>query len=151
MKILGCDLRTINLPGVEQVSFERLLRDSDILTIHIHLTDQNRGLIGRDALAAMKPGSILINTSRGAIIDEAALIDALENGPLAAAGLDVIEGEWREDMTDHPLMVYARTHHNLIITPHVGGVTYEAQEMAYEATAQNLADYLHKTKDRIPR
>jgi len=151
MKILGCDLRTIDLPGVEQVSFERLLRDSDVLTVHIHLTEENRGLIGRDALAAMKPGSILVNTSRGAIIDEAALIDALENGPLAAAGLDVIEGEWREDMTEHPLMVYARTHHSLIITPHVGGVTYEAQAMAYEAATQKLADYLHKTQDRTSR
>jgi len=150
MKVLGCDLRPIDLPGVEQVSFDRLLRESDVLTIHIHLTDQNRGLIGRDELSAMKPGSILINTSRGAIIDEAALLDALENGPLAAAGLDVIEGEWREDIAEHPLMVYARTHHNLIITPHVGGVTYEAQEMAYNATAQNLANYLHQTQDRTP-
>jgi len=143
MKVLGCDQRQIGIAGVEQVSFERLLRESDILSVHVHLTQENRRLIDGEALAKMKPGAILINTSRGAIIDEAALIDALENGPLAAAGLDVIEGEWREDIADHPLIRYARSHGNLVITPHVGGVTYEAQAMAFSATAGKLVDYLH--------
>ena len=85
---------------------------------------------------------ILVNTSRGAIIDEAAMIEALENGTLAAAGLDVIYGEWMEDLTEHPLIAYSRTHENLIITPHVGGITYEAQEVAYCAAAQKLVDHL---------
>jgi len=142
MRVLGCDKRTVDLPGVEQVSFEQLLRESDILTIHIHLTEENRRLIDRKALASMKPGSILVNTSRGAILDEEALLDALENGPLMAAGLDVIEGEWREDIADHPLIRYAATHPNLVITPHVGGVTHEAQEMAYTAAAEKLAAFL---------
>ena len=142
MRVLGCDVRPVDLPGVERVDLDQLLRESDVLTIHIHLTDQNRGLINRQRLQAMKPGSILINTSRGAIVDEAALLEALLDGPLAAAGLDVIEGEWREDLADHPLMAYARTHPNLIITPHVGGVTYESQEMAYAAAARKLIDWL---------
>ena len=89
----------------------------------------------------MKKGAILINTSRGAIIHENALLEALENGPLAAAGLDVIEGEWQDDLAQHPLIAYARSHPNLIITPHVGGVTYESQAMAYAAAARKLADY----------
>ena len=142
MRVLGCDIRPVDLPGVQRVDLDRLLRESDVLTIHVHLTEETRGLIGRRRLQAMKPGSILINTSRGAIVDEAALLEALRDGPLAAAGLDVIEGEWREDIADHPLMAYARTHPNLIITPHVGGVTCESQEMAYQAAARKLVDWL---------
>ena len=142
MRVLGCDIRPVDLPGVQRVDLDRLLGESDVLTIHVHLTEETRGLIGRRRLQAMKPGSILINTSRGAIVDEAALLEALRDGPLAAAGLDVIEGEWREDIADHPLMAYARTHPNLIITPHVGGVTCESQEMAYQAAARKLVDWL---------
>lgn len=147
MKVLGCDVRPVDLPGVERVSFDRLFAESDIVTVHIHLTEENRKLINRDVLVRMKPGSILINTSRGALIDENALIDALENGPLAAAGLDIVEGEWRADLDQHPLIAYARSHGNLVITPHVGGVTYEAQEMAYSATARKLADFLRPGRD----
>ncbi len=141
MRVLGCDVRPIDLEGVEQVDFERLLRESDVVSIHIHLNEETRGLVGRAALRSMKPGAILVNTSRGAIVDEAALLDALRNGPLAAAGLDVIEGEWRSDIADHPLMVHARTCSNLVITPHVGGVTFESQEMAYTAAARKLVDW----------
>jgi len=144
MKIVGCDTRDVEMVGVEfeRVDLDRLLRESDVLSIHIHLTEENRGLIDRHALAKMKPGAILINTSRGAIIDEVALLDALKHGPLAAAGLDVIEGEWRDDLEQHPLIEYSRSHGDLVITPHVGGVTYESQAMAYAAAAHKLAEYL---------
>lgn len=142
MNVIACDRLPIQLPGVEFVSFHELLRQADILTIHIHLTPENRGLIGREALAQMKPGAMLINTSRGAIVDETALLEALTSGHLAAAGLDVIEGEWRDDLLAHPLIAYARSHENLIITPHVGGVTYESQAMAYVAAAQKLVEYM---------
>ena len=146
MKIIGCDTRDVEMPGVrfERVDLDRLLRESDVVSVHIHLTEENRGLIGHDAFAKMKPGSILINTSRGAIIDEAVLLDALKHGPLAAAGLDVIDGEWRKDLDQHPLIEYSRAHGNLVITPHVGGVTFESQAMAYTAAAQKLAEYLHE-------
>ncbi len=142
MNVLGCDVRNVDLPGVRMVLFDELLRESDILTIHIHLTPENRGLINREAFSKMKPGAVLINTSRGAIVDEQAMLEALESGKLSAAGLDVIEGEWREDLAQHPLIAYSRTHPNLIITPHVGGVTYESQEMAYAAAAKKLVEFL---------
>jgi len=142
MKVIGCDKLKIDIPYVEQVSFDELLGRSDILTIHIHLTEENKNLINRQAFAKIKPGAILINTSRGAVIDEAALLEALEDGGISAAGLDVIVGEWRDDLADHPLITYSRTHENLIITPHIGGVTYESQEMAFRQAAQKLADYL---------
>ncbi len=141
MKVIGCDLLPVCPPGVEQVSFEELLQRSDILTIHIHLTPENRRLIDRRALAQMKPGSVLINTSRGAIIDETALLEALRNGWIAAAGLDVIDDEWGENLAEHPLVAYSRENENLIITPHIGGVTFESQELAFAAAAQKLVDF----------
>ena len=141
MHVVGHDRRSVVLPEVEMVSYDDLLRKSDVLTIHIHLTEENRGLVDRESLRKMKPGAILINTSRGAIVDEEALLEALENGRLAAAGLDVVEGEWRDDLADHPLIRYARSHENLIVTPHVGGVTFESQAMAYTAAAQKIVDF----------
>ncbi len=144
MKVLGCDIRDVKLPDVEMVSFYRLLQESDVLMIHIHITDENRGLIGRDEFAMMKDGAVLINTSRGAIVDEAAMLDALLSGKLSAAGLDVIEGQWRDDLVNHPLIAHERTHDNLIITPHLGDMTLESQEMAYAATARKLAEFMHE-------
>jgi len=142
MKVLACDIRTIDVPQVCQVDFDTLLAQSDILSLHVHLDETTRGIIGAAAFAKMKPGAVLVNTSRGAVIDEAALLANLLNGKVAAAGLDVIEGEWREDLIQHPLIQYARTHDNLVITPHLGGVTYDSQRMAFEFTAQKLADFL---------
>jgi len=129
---------------VEMVSLDELLRQADVISIHIHLTEENRGFLSRDVISRMKPGAVLINTSRGAVVDESALLDALASGQLAAAGLDVIEGEWRTDLADHPLIEYARTHDNLIITPHVGGVTYESQAMAHAATAEKLIAFFNR-------
>ena len=124
------------------VDFATLLREADVLSIHIHLTDENRGLIDREALAAMKKTAVLLNTSRGAVIDQDALLEALETGRLAGAGLDVIEGEWDDNLHEHPLIRYARTNQNLVISPHIGGVTYESQKMTLEYTVLKLRSYL---------
>lgn len=145
MKVVACDRLPISLPGVESVGFDELLRRADILTIHIHLSPENRGLIGRRELARMKPGAMLINTSRGAILDEAALLESLSSGHLTAAGLDVIDGEWRDDLVSHPLVVYSQSHDNLVITPHIGGVTCESQALAYAAAARKLVEYCRQT------
>jgi D-3-phosphoglycerate dehydrogenase len=90
---------------------------------------------------------VLINTSRGAIIDEAALLEALQTGHLAGAGLDVIDGEWEPDLISHPLLRYAREHENLVITPHIGGVTYESQRMAFDHTVQKLRSFLLNNRE----
>jgi len=143
MRVLACDVRPVDpAPGVEMVDLDRLLAESDVVSIHIHLTEENRGLIGAEALARMKPGSVLINTSRGAIVDESALLAALESGRLLGAGLDVIDGEWRDDLDRHPLVRYAGSHQNLVISPHVGGATLESQRMAYAHTVMKLAQSL---------
>ncbi|MBN2293021.1 MAG: hypothetical protein JXM70_11385 [Pirellulales bacterium] len=148
MKVIAYDPNVDDAPGVEMVSFDELLRRSDVFSIHIHLNEQTLGLIDRDALAKMKPGAILLNTSRGAIVDEKAMIDALESGHLAAAGVDVIDGEWLEDLSDHPVISYARSHENLVVTPHIGGVTYESQSMAFQAAAEKLVDFFADTRSK---
>jgi len=90
----------------------------------------------------MKQGAVLVNTSRGGIIDEAAFIKALESGKLAGAGIDVIHGEWDLDLTKHPLIRYANEHQNLVITPHIGGATVEAQAMTQAHTLNKLKQFL---------
>lgn len=143
MEVLACnDVPVEPAPGVEMVDFDTLLRRSDVLSIHVHLTDRNRHLIDRSAFARMKPGSILLNTSRGGIVDEGAFLESLARGPLAGAGIDVVDGEWDPDIDRHPLLCYAREHDNLVITPHVGGITYESQQMAFAFTVDKLRRHL---------
>ncbi len=141
MNVLGYDVRDdIRVETMTPVGLDELLSRSDVVSLHIHLTDANRHFINREQLTRMKPGSILINTSRGAIVDETAVLDALRHGPLAAYGTDVIDGEWRDDLDRHPLIRHAREHDNVVITPHIGGVTYESQAMAYAHVARMLVD-----------
>jgi len=141
MNVIGCDVLPVSLHGVEMVSFEELLRRSDVLSIHVHLNDSTRGLIGAKEFAQMKRGTVLINTSRAAIVDEAAMLEALDSGILAGAGVDVIDGEWLEDKTQHPVVRYAREHENLLISPHVGGACYEAQLMALDNTLEKVRHF----------
>ena len=143
MRVIACDSKDIKPPaGVSMVDFETLIAESDVLTIHIHLTDKNRSLIGCAEFQKMKSGAVLVNTSRGAIIDETAFLEALETKHLGGAGIDVIDGEWNEDLTSHPLIRYANTHENLVISPHIGGVTYESQEMAISFIVNKLMHFL---------
>lgn len=143
MNVIACDVQPFASDFVRQVSFDELLAASDALSLHVHLTPENRGLIGREALARMKPGAILINTSRGGIVDEAALLDALRSERLAGAGLDVIDGEWGR-VADHPLVRYANEHGRLLITPHIGGVTHDSQMMAYRRSVAQLREFIVK-------
>lgn len=146
MRVLGCDPKPFDLSlqgaGVERVSFDELLLSSDVISVHVHLTPENHHLLGAAQFARMKPGVVIINTSRGAILDEAALLDGLRSGKVAAAGLDVIDGEWRSDLIHHPLVAYARKHENLIISPHVGGVTVEAQTITHSFLANRVAEVI---------
>ena len=143
LRVLGCDTNPRRIvPGVTYVDFDTLLRESDIISLHIHLTPENTRLITREAFGKMKQGVVLINTSRGGIIDEAAFLEALESGKVGAAGLDVIEGEWRDDLVDHPLIRYAREHNHVVISPHVGGITRESQSLTLEFVADRLASAL---------
>lgn len=141
MNIIAYDKLKVDMPWIRQVGLEELLSQSDVLDIHIHLTENNKILIDRNAFGKMKKGAILINTCRGAVIDEQALIEALEKGQLLAAGLDVITGEWRNDLENHILIKYMQTHNNLVIAPHIGGVTFESQKKAHKHIINKLANY----------
>jgi len=105
--------------SAEYVSFEKLLVQSDIISINIPLTDKTKHLLGAAEIARMKPGVVIVNTARGAIIDEAAMADALESGHIAAVGLDVYE---REPKINEKLMKQERA----IMIPHLGTHTYES-------------------------
>lgn len=106
--------------GARRVSLEEVLREADIITLHLPLLPETRGLIGRKEFAMMKPKAVLLNTSRGPVVDEEALIEALREKRIAGAGLDVFREEPLPG--DSPLVEFD----NVVLTPHVGGHSYEA-------------------------
>ena len=142
MRVTACDIKDFSAPGVEQVDFDTLLAESDVLSLHIHLTPDTEQIIGREEIARMRDGAVLVNVSRGALVDEAALIEALESGKLGGAGVDTITDEWSETLADHPMIRYAREHTNLIVSPHMGGSTWESNHDARMFTARKLLRYL---------
>ena len=144
MRVLAHDIAERMAPGVEIVEFDALLQESDVVSVHVHLSNETRGLFDGPVFAKMKAGAILLNTSRGAVVDDAALMDALESGHLGGAGLDVIDGEWlsSKELARHPLIRYARDHDNLIIVPHIGGATLESIYGARVFMARKMAGYL---------
>ncbi|MBI3159764.1 MAG: hydroxyacid dehydrogenase [Chloroflexi bacterium] len=124
-------------------TLNELLAWSQVLSLHVPLEPATMGLIGAAELAALPSGAWLVNTSRGAVLDEAALLAALESGHLAGAALDVLTDEaTRMRGAPHPLVEYARTHNNLIITPHIGGATVESMAMTEVFMAEKLKAFL---------
>jgi D-3-phosphoglycerate dehydrogenase len=128
--------------GMEMVSFERLLAESDYVSLHLPLTPESYHLFDEAALGRMKPGASLINTSRGAIVDEMALVDALREGRLAGAGLDTFEGidpfTQVEGPPDHPLV----TLDNVILTPHVAAYSVQASQDVSRGGIRNVVSVL---------
>ena len=122
--------------GVQHVDKERLFRQSDVLSVHLKLGNRTRGLVGRAELALMKPTALVINTSRGPIIDEDALINALENGRIGGAGLDVFNTE--------PLPPDHRLRHlsNTVVLSHIGGRTKENFAARYREALEDVVAWL---------
>ncbi len=138
MRVQAYDPYQVSFPeGVEPVSLQQVMATSDVISVHVHLSDETRGLVSRALFKTVKPGTIFINTSRGAIADEAALLDGLISGRIGAAGLDVLEGE--PDTRDHPLVRYAREHDNILITPHCGGFSPDAVRLVCRHAADKIA------------
>lgn len=122
--------------GAELVSREELFTRADILTIHLVLSERSRGLVGAAELARMKPTARLINTSRGPIVDEAALIDTLEHARIAGAAIDVFDVEPLP--ADHPL----RSLDRLLATPHLGYVADDLYRTFYQDSVTNISKWL---------
>ncbi|MFE5564257.1 D-2-hydroxyacid dehydrogenase family protein [Amycolatopsis japonica] len=121
--------------GVTAVSKDELFARADVLSVHLVLSGRSRGLVGAPELAAMKPTAMLVNTSRGPIVDEAALVDALRRKEIAVAALDVYDVEPLP--SEHPL----RTLDNVVLTPHIGYVTREAYEIFYRDAVEDIAAF----------
>jgi phosphoglycerate dehydrogenase-like enzyme len=129
--------------GVRRVGKEQLLETADVVTIHLQLSDRTRGLLGHAELARMKPTAILVNTSRGPIVDEAALVQALREGTIAGAGLDVFDTEPLP--RHHPLRELRRA----VLTPHLGYVTEATYRVFYRDAVEDVAAFLEGAPIRV--
>lgn len=124
-------------------SLSQLLKWSEVLSLHIPLSAETHGMIGESELALLPPNAVIVNTSRGQLIDEKALARALTIGRLGGAALDVIASERDAgQLGENPLLKYAEQHDNLLITPHIGGATYESMAKTEVFMARKLANFL---------
>jgi len=138
------DAETIEKAGAEKADWETVFKNADYISIHIPLNEKTRGLINADTFNMMKPTAIIINTSRGPVIDEPSLIDALAAGQINSAGLDVHNKEPMED--DNPLKKIK----NCVLTDHVGWYSEEAMSELKRKVAENVRDVLLGRKPKYP-
>ena len=136
-EVVACTRTPKDVPGVRLVELEELLRTSDVVSIHVPQNPQTVGMIGAEELALMKPSAVLINCARGPIVDSQALADALNEGRIAGAGIDVLETE-PPFPADHPLL----TSKNTIVTPHIAFASTQAMQKRAVIVAANVASYL---------
>ncbi len=137
MRVLGFDPFAAELPAyVQRVELDAIWRESDAISLHCPLTEENRGLVNAETLASCKRGVIIVNTARGGLIDEAALLAALHSGQVAMAGLDSFAVE--PMAPGHPFQGEPK----LVLSPHIGGVTSDAYVNMGVAAARNLLDVL---------
>jgi phosphoglycerate dehydrogenase-like enzyme len=122
--------------GAELVTREQLFRRADVLSVHLVLSERTRGLVGARELGWLKKSALLVNTSRGPIVDEAALSSALSSGAIAGAGLDVFDSEPLP--AGHPFLTLERT----LLTPHLGYVTHETYRVFFEQALEDVDAYL---------
>jgi D-3-phosphoglycerate dehydrogenase / 2-oxoglutarate reductase len=151
MRVLAADpaLKESPSEGIGLVALKDLLAQSDLVTLHASLTDQTQGFFGEGEFKAMKNGAWFVNTARGELIQEGALLAGLAEGRIAGAALDVLCDERSSGMKDHPLVAYARTHANLLITPHIGGCTLESMEQTEEFLADKVVTFLQSHHEEI--
>jgi phosphoglycerate dehydrogenase-like enzyme len=129
--------------GVRRVERDELFATADVVTVHLVLSERTRGLVGRDELARMKRSAILVNTSRGPVVDEAALLEALSEGHLAGVGLDVYD---REPL---PADAALRTAPRTVLTPHLGYVTRDTYRVFYGDAVEDVAAFLRGEPVRV--
>ncbi|HVO86000.1 MAG TPA: 2-hydroxyacid dehydrogenase [Candidatus Eisenbacteria bacterium] len=125
--------------GLKYVDFPTLLAQSDVISLHVTLTPETEGMLGKDQIKSMKDGAVVINTSQGRIIDEDALIEALKSGKISCAGLDVFSQE--PPAKDNPLFKLE----NIVLSPHIGFHTLEAVKRCTDICIDNVAKFLDGT------
>ena len=130
---------------VTAVSREQLFAEADVLSIHMVLSERSRGMVGASEFAMMKPAAILVNTSRGPIVDEGALVDALRRGVISSAAVDVYDTEPLR--ADHPL----RSLDNAFLTPHIGYVTKQLYSVFYRDAVEDIAAFIAGCPIRVIR
>ena len=154
MKVVACDQITPAEPlaslGVERftVEAEMMFRESDFVSVHLPVLPATQRFINATRLAWLKPGAMLVNTARGAVLDEEALYDALAAGRLAGAGLDVFE---KEPYVPVDASKDLRQLENVVLTPHIGSNTREANQRMAEACLANVRHFLAGQHDRLTR
>ena len=116
---------------VPQISLEQMFKECDVISLHVHVTDETKYMISKKLLGLAKKDSYIINTSRGEIVNEIDIIDALSTGKLTGYGTDVVENEF-DDLTKSPIIKAMNEGKNIIVTPHIGGMTIEGQTKAYK-------------------
>ena len=148
-RAFGANVCYSSLSGAEReepflrVPLERLLKESDIISLSTPLNEKSQGLIGKNALALMKKSAVLINVSRGAVTDEAALAQAIDEGIIAGAGIDVYSSEPPEKSS---LLMNVKKSDRVVFTPHIAWASVEARRRCISMTAQNITSYLNGEK-----
>jgi glyoxylate reductase len=132
MRVLGVSRSRREMPGVASANLDEILAESDFVSLHVPLGPETRQLFGRAELARMKPGAILVNTARGGLVDEAALVEALRSGHLAAAGLDVFAEEPLPPAS--PLLGLP----NVVLLPHIGSASVATRARMADLAVENL-------------
>jgi D-3-phosphoglycerate dehydrogenase len=143
MRVIAWTMHPKPLPGVEMVELDELYRSSDVVSVHLRLSPETTGFVGTAQFALMRKTAILINTARGAIVDEQSMIDALVEGRIRGAGLDVFNTEPLPQ--GHPLTELS----NVVMTPHCAGITPEALEAGLQMAVDNIGAFLNGRAEHV--
>ena len=152
MQVIACDPylkdSIFNELDCKKVSFDELLKESDVISIHAHLNKETEGIFNKESFNKMKPTAFLVNTSRGKIVNEKDLLEALKDEKIAGYGTDVLAGEleFGEKGNNHPLIEYARDNQNVVILPHIGGMTRQSREMTDIFIVQKIEEHIINCK-----
>jgi len=138
MDVIVCDPYKV-IYGFEQVTLEELLERSNVISLHVHVTEETKNMINKDAIALMKKNPYLINTSRGEIVDELAVIEGLKSQVISGYATDVLIDEFG-NISNSPLIKATKEGLNILITPHIGGMTWEGQQLAYQHAVHKFKD-----------
>ena len=140
MEVFAHDPYGPELPdNVTSTDLETLVSISDIITLHVHLSDSTRNMLNEELISKFKKNSIFVNTSRGELVDELAIIDSMKAGKLSAIGVDVLQNE--PELSENPIWNYAKENKNVIITPHIGGFCPEAVELVVNHSCDRILTY----------